>query len=380
MAKKKILYVITKSNWGGAQRYVHDLATSLSKEQFNVAVLFGGYGNLKEKLNSQGVRTIALPNFDRDTRLRNDTKTFFALIRIFKKERPDIIHLNSSKAGILGALAGRIARVQRIIFTAHGWAFNEERPWWQKKIITFLHIVTIVLSHKTIAVSNKTKNQITHLTFIKQKIVVVHNGIDTLSFVSREDSRTFLSSKNKSLNNKKEMAWIGTIAELHTTKGLFYAIEAMQNVAHRFPNIIYIIMGDGEKRQQLEEMIQTYTLSNRVFLLGHIDNAAEYLPAFDIFLLPSLSEALPYTLLEAGLAKLPVVGSAVGGIPEIIEDKKSGVLIPPRDSQAITDAMSELLEKPYLQKQYGDKLFEVVKEKFSLREMLQKTVGLYLPR
>ncbi|MBI2047948.1 MAG: glycosyltransferase family 4 protein [Parcubacteria group bacterium] len=378
MQKKKILYVITKSNFGGAQRYVFDLATSLPKEQFSVSVLLGGEGTLKEKLYSGGIRTITLPYFKRDIHIFNDIRTFFALISILKKERPDIIHLNSSKAGILGTIAGRIADVPRIIFTSHGWAFNEQRPFWQKIFFFLIHAKTVLFSYVAIAVSEKTKGQIiTRMPFLKKKIRVIYNGIKRVNLKTREESRNFLSSKNNILTQKKNSLWIGTIAELHPTKGIIYAIEAIKEIISETPHIIYIIMGDGEQREELEETIQTLGLQNNIFLLGFVPDASQYLSAFDMFLVPSISEALSYAVLEAGNAKLPVVATRVGGIPEIIENKKNGLLIPSRNAHAISLSLSYIIKNKKKRSLYGEKLFNTIKNKFSFAQMLQKTIEIY---
>src|SRR3989339_170438 len=106
--KKKILYIITKSNFGGAQRQVFDLATGLSKEKFEVAVALGGRGLLKEKLDATGIRTISVETLGRDVKIFNDLISFFKIFQIIKKEKPDILHLHSSKVGFLGALIGRL--------------------------------------------------------------------------------------------------------------------------------------------------------------------------------------------------------------------------------------------------------------------------------
>ncbi len=384
--KKKILYVITKSNFGGAQRYVYDLATSLSKEQFEVAVILGGEGLLKENLNSKGIRVIALPYFGRDILVWNDIKTFFSLFTILRKEQPDVVHLNSSKAGGIGALATRLYNLSKVkgqrskvIFTAHGWAFNEIRPLWQKIIIYFFSWLTILLSHTTIAVSQKTKKQISFLPFISKKIVHIQNGIATaFPKNTKEEARAALISKRVLPPPHPDARWIGSVAELHTIKGLRYAIEAIGMLVKENYNIRYIIIGEGEERKNLEYLIKKEKLEPYVFLAGALYPATSYLSAFDVLLMPSVSEALPYTLLEAGRAELPVVASAVGGIPEIIAHKKTGMLVPPKDSRAIADATRELLEKPGTSAQYGKALSEKLKEEFSLAEAVKKTTRLYV--
>ena len=158
--KKKILYLITKSNWGGAQRYVFDLATSLNKEEYDVVVALGGTGRLVDELKNKKVRVIQLKSLERDISIFKEIKSAIELFKIIKSEKPNILHINSSKAGGLGALIGRILGVPKIIFTAHGWAFNEDRPWRQKISIKTLHWLTILLSHTTITVSETTKRNV----------------------------------------------------------------------------------------------------------------------------------------------------------------------------------------------------------------------------
>jgi len=137
--RTKIFYLITKGNFGGAQRYVYELASSLPTSDYEVSVILGEGETLAKKLAEKNIRTIRLPELGRDINLGGDWSVFWSLYRIFRRERPDIIHLNSSKIGGLGSLAGRLAGVKKIIFTGHGWPFNEKRPWLQKKIISFYH-------------------------------------------------------------------------------------------------------------------------------------------------------------------------------------------------------------------------------------------------
>ena len=131
----KIIYGITKSNFGGAQRYVFELATEMKQQGHDVAVLCGGKETLVNKLKEVGIKVISLDEMQRDILVDQDFSSFFKILKVLRSEKPDIFHINSSKMGGLGGLAGRFARVKKIIFTSHGWAFNEPRPVWQKIII-----------------------------------------------------------------------------------------------------------------------------------------------------------------------------------------------------------------------------------------------------
>ena len=375
-SKRKILYLITKSNFGGAQRYVFDLATNAQKNGYDVAVVLGGDGVLKDKLAEEKIKTIQLPELKRDVSFSSDIKNLFSLIKIFKKEKPEIIHLNSSKMGLLGSLAGRIYNIgksdkAKIIFTGHGWAFNEDRSWISRKSILFLHWLTILFCHKVIAVSEKTKRDISNLPLVSKKIEVIRNGISDIEFKDGFEARQLLGG------NIDQSLWIGSIAELHKNKGLDYLIKAFSENAFDYPDAALVIIGEGEERSNLERLIQKLNLTNRVFLLGNKENAKIYLKAFDIFALISRTEALPYVILEAGLAKLPVIASKVGGIPEIIENMKTGLLTEAGNINQIKDKIQLLLERSDLRENLGSSLREKILVEFTKENHLKKTFNIY---
>lgn len=373
--KTKVLYVITKSNFGGAQRYVYDLATNIANDGYNAVVAFGGDGMLKSKLKTAGIRTISIPNLERDINIFSEWKVFFSLLKIFKNEHPDIVHLNSSKIGGLGALAARFAGIKKIIFTAHGWAYKEERNIISKIIMKFLSWLTVIFSHKTISVSKNDFNNAPKL-FAKKKIKMIHNGISEIRFKDKKVARKELRSRII-LRQSKNTLWIGTISELHKNKGLPFVIRAVHNLIRKGYDIAFFIIGNGEEMPRLNQFIKKLELENNVFLLGHIDKAGELLHAFDIFTLTSLKEGLPYVLLEAGLARLPIVATKVGGIPEIIENMKSGILIHQRNVLEIERALSFLIDFNKKRTKFGDKLKEKVKRDFTLEQMMANTVKIY---
>lgn len=375
--KLKILYVITKSNWGGAQRYVFDLATSLPKTKFDVVVALGGTGELGQKLIEVGIRVVQIQRLRRDIGVIDDIATFFELIKIFIREKPAIIHLNSSKAGGLGGLAGRITGVRKIVFTAHGWAFNEERNVVSKFLIRCASWLTVTLSHTTIAVSDYDRNQAERMLFLKHKIVRIHNGVRKIKFPAKNTAREALLLERAASLGKT--LWIGTIAELHNNKGLSYAIKAVKKLKEKtgIEKFVYVIIGEGEERGALEKLIKETNLRNEIFLVGKKEEASSLLHAFDIFILPSIKEGLPYVILEAGVAKLPVIASAVGGIPEIIQDMKSGILVKPKHGDEIALALEFLLANPQKRTEFGEKLKEYVANNFSLEKMTDEVSRFY---
>lgn len=369
-AKKRILYVITKSNWGGAQRYVYDLATAAKEAGHEVLVAAGGAGELIERLTEAGVPVHPIESLARDVRLSAELSAFRELRRVMRWMRPDVVHLNSSKAG-LAALAARLSGVPNIIFTVHGWAWNEERPAWQKALIAGVYWVTLLFCHEVIVVSEAAVRQGRKLPFMGKKLSVIHNGVHDIEFMSRANARARL------LPDSTHSLWIGTIAELHPVKGLDKLVKAFEHVAPDFPDSELVIIGEGDERSRLERLITSLGLSGRAHLAGHVSRAAELLPAFDIFVLPSRSEGLGYVLLEAGAASLPVVATDVGGIPEIIEDHATGLLVPYGDIPALIGALLSLARDAELRRTLGSALHDKVAREFSLARMRDETFALY---
>ncbi len=373
--RKKILYVITKSNWGGAQRHVFDLATLLTPA-FETVVALGGNGKLVEMLRAHHVRTIPIAHLKRDISFADEVRSFMQLYSLLRTERPDILHLHSSKAGALGALAGRLARVPCIVFTAHGWAWNEDRGRFSKLLVTTLHWLTVQLAHRTIAVSHSIYDQMAAYPLTKYRMRVLHSGITPPPLLLRDQARATLMEQKPILAEKKGAFWMVSIAELHHIKGLKYALEAVALLKKKNPDIVYLVIGEGEERARLEAHIRDLDIDDNVILLGHIQNAASLLSAFDLYLLPSLSEALAYVIMEAGAAGVPIVASRVGGIPEMLEED-GGFLIPARNPEVLADSIENILQSPKEALARAATFKARVLSYFTTKRMIEETTDLY---
>jgi glycosyltransferase involved in cell wall biosynthesis len=174
--------------------------------------------------------------------------------------------------------------------------------------------------------------------------------------------------------SSKDLVVIGSVGELHHIKGLNYALEAISSLNYNF---IYIIVGTGEEKDRLEKQIKDLNLESRVYMLGFLENAYQYFRAFDIFLLPSLSEGLPYIALESGLSSLPTIATAVGGISEVIDDMKSGILIQPRKPSEIKYGIEFYLKHKKTRKEHGLALHDKVVNEFSIDKMVNETEKIY---
>jgi glycosyltransferase involved in cell wall biosynthesis len=373
--QKKVLFLITKANWGGAQRYVYDLATNLDKSQFVSLVVSGETGALTDALKHQQIDHLTLPGLNNSLSPKEIFAASKALYQLFRNEKPDIIHVNSSVAGGLGAFVGRLARVPKIIFTAHGWAFNEERSFLARQCFRLLHYATVLLTHRTIAVSAAIVKQL-NLPGVSKKMKVLHPG-RTIGFMfDRTDARATLIQDLPYLESFKDNIWIGTIAELHPIKQHDVLIKSFIDIRAKYPTARLLIIGAGSEQAKLGKLIQVYGLDDQVFLLGAIHEAARLLKAFDIFALASHSEAYGYVLHEAGLAGLPTVATNVGGIPEVIENGVTGLLVPEKDPAAFSRAFDQLLSDSALASRLALAHHDRMTER-SLDKMVKATEALY---
>lgn len=383
-SKKKILYIITKGNFGGAQKYVYDLATSLPPDKFEAVVACGEGEALPKLLEEKSIRVIRINKLVREISVFNEFKVCGDLINLIRSEKPDVIHLNSSKIGGIGAVAGRLSSWlekdyrPKIIFTSHGWGFYEKHRSFLMRLFYYpSHWLTIILCDETVAVSEKTKNDIDCLPFISGKIKVIYNGIEKFEVLPTEEARKILG---ENLSNAPEQAKtiLFSLSELHHNKGIDIALKAISLLPDdKKENIIYCVAGDGEEKERLDKLANDLGINKIVRFLGFVKDGKKLLLGADIFLFPSRTENLPFAILEAGLVGLPIITTCAGGIPEIIRDMQNGIMVHRENSKETAEAILYLLDHKDKQEEFGEEIKKTVSNFFSLGKMLGETIQLY---
>ncbi len=354
--KIKVLFIITQSEMGGAQRFLSTLIPNLDKNRYEIVLAAGPEGKW------EAFKNLDIPKIELKYALRkiNPIKDIFAVFelqKVLKKQKPDILFLNSSKTSIWGPLAVLISNPRpKIIYRIGGWSFNDPRSKLSKKFWIFLEKIFALFKDYIIVNNQHDFDQAKELKIKpKKEVKLIHNGIDTseLNFLDKEKAREKLGlPKNEYL--------VGAIANFYKTKGLRYLIQAMGDI----DNKKLVIIGDGKERKNLEDIIKTNSLEERVVLLGKKKDASQYLKAFDVFVLPSLKEGFPWVILEAMAAKTPVIATRVGAIPEIITHKENGIIIEPKEPQQIVEALNEIDNLNLI-----DNAYETISEKFTLSKM-----------
>ncbi len=373
---QRILYVITKSNFGGAQRYVFELATAAKARGHTVAVACGGNGALTKMLADADIPVFPVPSFERDINFKKEISAMFELARIIRSFNPDVVHLNSSKAGATGACIARILAVPRIVFTTHGWAFLERRSFLWRLLVWLASYITALCAHRIILVSAFERTH-AHMPFVSRKYSIIPTALPPIAFTERTRARNILFSNAQQQEHRADL-WLVTIAELTPNKNLARAIDAvLEHNRTARQRIFYTLIGDGELHASLAERIASASDRESVHLCGYVENARNLLTAFDAFLLPSLKEGMPYAVLEAGAASLPTIASSVGGIPEIIDNGTSGILIDPQNTTSITAALTTLSTDEERRRALGSALNHRVVHDFALDRMLDATFTTY---
>lgn len=380
----KILFLITKSNWGGAQRYVYDLATNIPKKH-EVVVALGGTGarnaeagTLSKKLGEKNIRTILVSSFMRDISVARDVRAFFEVLSLLRTEKPAVIHANSSKAGGIGMAAGFFARIPKRIFTVHGFAFSEDRSALTVLLIRLASWTTLLFATHAICVAKSDADIASHWLLVGKKVRHIPIGIAAFPLFTKEEARNALLPDGVSSD-----LWFGSIAELHPNKGLAHAIEACALLKSRGKIFIYVIIGAGEEETMLRTLIQKHRLEKYVYLVGYKPEAATYLHAFDIYVLSSKKEGMPYTLLEAGYAGSALVTSDIPSLLSVVKDNETALVAHMREHAnkrhivSLADTLERMLEKPELRTHIAELLKEAVDTKYSLNTMVENTLYLY---
>ena len=326
-----ILYVVTQGEVGGAQKYVLQLA-----QAFHGRIAMGTESDrLAMEAENAGIAVSRLYHLKRGISPLNDILALYDLVHLVKKTRPDIVHLNSSKAGFLGSLLPWFIDV-KIIYTAHGFVFNEPKNPITKWFLKWLERFSSRFRDYIIAVSQYDMQTALEAKIIDPgKISVVHNGIDEFILLNKTSARQYLGLST-------EKAVVGTIANPYHNKGLDVLIKAASLLPLEQRDFLQIgIIGEGKMRHLLERQIAKLGLQNVVKLLGHRELANHYLRAFDVFTLPSRKEGFPYALLEAMQAGLPIIATEVGGNSEALGG--AGILIPPNNPKQLANTISTLI-------------------------------------
>ncbi|MFN3966196.1 MAG: glycosyltransferase family 4 protein [Endomicrobiia bacterium] len=379
MEKKiKVAHIITKLELGGAQRNTLYTVQNLDRKNF-LPVLISGKGGIldNEAKNLKDTKLYFLKSLIREINPLSDILALIALTKILRKEKPDIVHTHSSKAGILGRWASKFSGVPIIIHTFHGFGFNDYQKWFTKNFFILLEKLTAKITNKLIAVSKENiKTALKYKIGTKDKYILIRSGIK-LSFY--KNLKIDINQKKSELGLPKNSKIITTIGPFKPQKNLTDFIEMAKIVVNYSLTYspFFLIIGDGEQRKELGLKIKDLNLTEKILLPGWRKDIPELLAITDIFVMTSLWEGLPRAVVEAMVSCKPVVAYSVDGIKDIIVDGKNGFLAKPKDVRTLSEKVIMLLRDEDLAKKLGETGRNSIDESFDIDFMVTQQEKLY---
>ncbi|MBN1813018.1 MAG: glycosyltransferase family 4 protein [Anaerolineae bacterium] len=378
MSQIRVLQVITRLIVGGAQETVMLVADMLDPVRFAVDVLSGPQtgpeGSLIEDVRARGIPLTIEPALVREINPAKDLLVFVRLVRFIRQGHYDIVHTNSSKAGILGRWAARLTGVPIIVHTVHGWAHHDRQHPLVRRAYILLEQLTQHITDRLVVVSPRNiEKGLADSIASPEKYVTIRSGIELDRF--RQPNRP-CEAVRAELGIPLDVAVVGTVTRLSPQKAPLDFVAAAAQVAARRPDVHFVVVGDGPLRAEVESQIAAEGLTARFHLTGLRRDVPDLLHSFDVFALTSLWEGLPRVLPQAMAAGLAIVATAVDGNAEAVEDGVNGFLTPPGDPQALADALLRLLDDPALAAQMGAAGRERADE-FGARKMVDDIAALY---
>lgn len=350
---------------GGMKKHYLALIEGLVDSGIEVIAICNFPSKDRQALKQLGVVVVPFVVKDRINVIR-DIWAILKLARILRRHKVDIIHCHGFRAGMIGRVAALLARC-RCIYTIHNFLPLNlgERG---KKIVAWVERILSYFTNNIITVSQALEKEATQMLGIdKRKVRVIHNGILPPQIYGKGQE-----IRNKWGINKDEKL-VGTVARLIPSKGIDTLIEAAPLVMSHYPHIKFMVVGDGPQESFLKERAKELNCGQYIIFTGYTEYIWYYYEAFDIFVLPSLSEGLGISVLEAMAMGKAVIASRIGGIKEIIKHDWNGYLVKPGDSRELADAIIYYLENPYKAKEYANRAKEEVSKNFDIENMIRRT-------
>lgn len=375
MKKLRVLHIITDSHpFGGAQRNTW-LSVSRASEGFPQALACGPGNEFPALCKEHNIPFFMIPSLNNGSNPLHDFRALFEMTKIIRDNGFDIVHLHSSKAGILGRMAAKLAGVPLIIFTVHGVSFDFELRPKSAPILLFLEKFTAKFTDGIISVAENCKE-----AFVKEKVCspdkirVIYSAIE----FDPIDNAKGGNDKRKELGLSPDDFVIGAVGHFRKAKGYEYLVEAAPHVLKKIPHARFLITGDGPEKPDIERRIKEADLEEAFILTGDRADVPELLQIMDIFCRPSIHEGLGRALTEAMYAELPAVVTDIWGTREICEHNETGILVPIRDPEALGEGIIKLYEDPDLARRIGSASRKKVKGMFAVETMVRGVENYYL--
>jgi glycosyltransferase involved in cell wall biosynthesis len=378
MARKyRIVHLITRLDLGGAQQNTLFCVRHHDRERFDVELVAGRGGLLDgEALAIPEAAVRIVPYLKHAISPWSDATALLRLRSDFRARGVDLVHTHSSKAGVVGRLAAHLAGVPVVVHTAHGWSFNRTQPSLTRRAFVALERLAAPLTDRLITVSRHNRDEGLALGIgHRRQYEVVHSGIDAEDFRRPTRGRDAVRAE---LGVEPHHVLVGTVACLKPQKAPLDFVRAAAAAHARCDRLRFIVAGDGELREEVGALVRQLGLAGVVRLLGWRRDVADLLHAMDVFLLTSRFEGLPRAVLQAMAAGVPVVATAVDGTPEVVRDRRTGLLVPPESPEAAAERVLELVGDATLRRRCAEEAHRALDDAFDIHRMVRDLERIYI--
>lgn len=378
IARLKVTAVL-EATIGGTRRHVLDLLQHLDRERFELELVCSlrrqpAFERDVEGLRAGGIAVTVMPMARRVAPLA-DLCALVRLRRHFRRTAPDIVHTHSSKAGFLGRLAARQAGIARTVYTPHCFAFEMRSSPWRRRFYLGVEKHALQWTSRLVCVCPEERDRAVQAGLASaDRFTVIANGVPA---GRSPPTAAAVAQWRQALAIPPGAKVVGAVGRLTAQKGYATLVAAATDVLARYPDTVFVVLGDGELRLELEAQCRGLRVETAFRFAGEVEDPWPAYAAFDVLALPSRWEALPYALLDAMSAGVPVVASAVGGVPGALEQGHAGRLVAPGDPVALAAALKELLAAPDTARALGRRAQAVANERYRLDRMIQQTEKLY---
>ena len=376
---KKVIHIITMLELGGAQGNTLFTVEHLDRQKFEVGLIAGPGGIQDDKARKiPNLKLEFVPTLVRPISPMNDFRCLLELTKILEREKPDIVHTHSSKAGILGRLAARRAKVPVIIHSIHGFGFNPYQKFFVRWLFIALEIIIAKFTDVLVAVSqNNIEEGLKLCIGRREQYVLIRSGVDIAAI--QNAGRTADSSRlRKDLGIEDGFKIVLSAGPFKLQKDPLAFVEIAATVLKSAPKTVFLWSGDGELRPKVEERIKVLGIESSVKLLGWRKDISELMALSDVFILTSLWEGLPRSAVEALILAKPVIAFSVDGVPEVVKDQENGFLVNPGDRGGFAAKLSMLLrDTTTLPSRLSAGAGKSIDESFDIRGMVTSQETLY---
>jgi len=364
LKKTKIIHIITRLDKGGSAETTLQTVSLLNQKKYELFLAHGlslesNMSNMEKELverdlslaKAKNVKVFTIPSLVRRLSFKNDLLAFISIYRLIKRIKPHIVHTHTSKAGWLGRLAAFLARVPIIIHTPHGHVFHSYYGPFLTKIFVIAERILSLMTDRITALTDRERDEHLEQGIASiEKFVIVHSGVMLQQIMNMNID---VERGKKKLGIPQNSIVIGAVGRLVPIKGHKFLVSAAKRIIREFDNTVFVFVGDGYLKSRLERQAEYLGVRKNIIFTGWRKDVIEALNLFDILVLPSLNEGMGKVLIEGMALGKPIVASSVGGIIDLVEDGDNGILVPPRDSNALEEAILKLIRNKNLAQKLG---------------------------